>query len=133
MNWRGAHVLDILHGNRGGRQDIHRLIRSEGRNEFGMIMDRVILDCRVRLDGLESEQLPQTIRHFHRFVALGVARTATRLDRRNNLDAIQSILTVNRRSGVIVDEFDGGVNLISGRNCGNAEGYCVHAGCLECL
>ena len=67
------------------------------------------VDCRVRLDGLESEQLPQTIRHFYRFVALGVAQMVTRLDGRNDLDVIQSILTVNGRSGVIVDKFDGGV------------------------
>lgn len=137
MNWRGVHVLNVLHGNGGEGHDVHlpvvgdrrRLDRFERRSELGVIVEGVVLNSRVNVNGLEAEQLPEAIRDFYRLAALGVARAATRLDGRGNLDAIQAV-PVNRRNGRIVEEFAGWANLISGRDYGNAERHRIHAGCL---
>jgi len=143
MNWHGAHVLNVLDGNGGEGHEVHfpvirikrnrhKVDRFEG-DEIGVIVAKVMLDGRVSFDGLETQQLPEPIRNFYCFVALGVARAAMRLDGRSDLDAIQAILTANGRSGRVVEEFAGGADLISGRDYGNAERYRIHAGCLEFL
>ena len=144
MNWLGAHVRKVLRGNGREGHNMHLSIiwnsRKRGgfdcfdrRKEFVMIVERVVFDCCVGPDRLQTEQLSETIRDFYRLVALGVARTTTMLSGRGDLNAIQAVSAANRRRGRVVEEFAGMADLISGRDYGNAEGYRIHAGYLGFL
>ena len=145
VNWLGAHVRKVLRGNGREGHNMHLSIiwnsRKRGgldcferrRKEFVMIVERVVLDCGMGPDRLQTEQLSETIRDFYRLVALGVARTTTMLSGSGDLNAIQAISAANGRRGRVVEEFAGRADLISGRDYGNAEGYRIHAGCLGFL
>jgi len=50
---------------------------------------------------------------------------------RNDLDAIQPILAANGSGGRAVEKLAGRAYFITGGYQGNAEGYRVHAGCLD--
>lgn len=103
VNWLGVHAL---HGN--GR---------EGHDRHSYIVDRwsgagyhVLNRNKVRMiDGLQSKQLPETVRDVYRSFTHGVACAATRLDGRGDLNAIQAILG---RRGRVVEIFPGRTNLI---------------------
>ena len=62
-----------------------------------------------------------------------MARATTGFGGGNNLDAVQAILAANGRSGSVVEELAGRADLISRGDYRNAEGYRIHAGCLEFL
>lgn len=141
VNWLGAHVCKVLCRNGRERHNMHLSIiwnsrKRRGlerrRNELGMTVDRVVLDCGVGLDGLQTKPLSETIGDIYRLVILGVART-TMLNGRGDLDSIQAIPAANGRRGRVVEEFAGRADVISGRDYGNAEGYRVHAGYLGLL
>ena len=141
VNWLSAHVRNILRGDGREGHKVHLPIirnRREGRglerrDEFGMIVDRVMFDGSMSFNGLETEQLPETIRDLYRLVALGVARAVVRLNGRGDLNAIQATLAANGTSGRVLEELAGLADLISGRDYGNAEGHRIHTGCLEFL
>ena len=126
VNWLGAHVL-----HRNGREwyDMHSSITSgrsrRGRHAFGR--------NQVRIDGLQTKQLPETIRDVYRGFAHGVAPAARRLHGRADLNMIQAIPPANGRRGRVVEEFVGRPDLISRRYYGNTEGNRIHGGCLGFL
>ena len=143
VNWLGAHVRNVLRGDGREGHNMHLSIWNTRKrcgldcfkrgNELGVVVGRVVLDSGMVFDGLQTEHLSETVRDFHRLVALGVTRTTARLNGRGDLNPIQAISAANGRRGRVVEEFAGGADLISGRDYGNAEGYRIHAGCLGFL
>lgn len=126
VNWLGVHVCEVLRGDGGEGHNMHLSIIWNSRKRRG-------LDCSMGIDGLQTEHLPETICDFYRLVALGVTRTTTRLNGRNDLNAIQAIPAANGRRGRVVKEIGSRADSISGGDYGNAEGNRIHAGCLGFL
>jgi hypothetical protein len=60
-----------------------------------------ISDGRMSIDLFETERLPEAVHN----VCAGVARVATSLGGRDDLDAIQAIFAMNRGSRGIVEVF----------------------------
>jgi len=136
VNWHGAHVLQVLEGDGGEGHDIHLPVIGNTRSRHGCdFLNRklAMIKGRTGFDGLETEKLPEAVRDVYRGVAHGVARAAARLGRRGDLNMIQAIPAANGRSGRVIEEFAGRTDFISRGDYGNAEGYCVHAGCLRFL
>ena len=118
--------------------DVHLSIAwgRHGRNafdgdQFSVMGVTVMLDGRTRFDLVETKQLPETIGNSYCGVAHRVAWATTGLDGRNDLDAIQPILAANGSGGRAVEKLAGRAYFITGEYQGNAEGYRVHAGCLD--
>ena len=85
-------------------------------NDPGVVGVTVVLDGRVSFDLVETEQLPETIGDSDCRTAQRVAWATTGLDGRNNLNAIQPIVTANGRSGWAVEKLAGRAYFIIGRD-----------------
>lgn len=138
VNWLDARVREVLYGNGREWHDAHLpVVKDRGgldrpkRDKLGMIVGGMMLDSRGDVDGVETEQLPETVCDVYRLVVLGVAWAATRLNGRVGLNGIQATLSANGRSGSIAKELVCFADMISGRDYGNAEGHRIHAGCSE--
>jgi hypothetical protein len=121
-NWRGVRILCVLQGD-GDGHDMHLPVvrdrrKGHGRDildghQLGMTEVVMVFDSRISIDLFETEQLPETIGEVRRGVAHGVARAATSVDGRNDLDAIQTILAANGGSGRAAEEITSRADLIS--------------------
>ena len=120
-NWREGDGMDSSIAadgwNRGGPHAFNR-------NQVWMTASRVCVD------GLQTKQLPETVRDVNRSFAHGVACAVTGLNGRGDLNPIQAILTANGRRGRVAKEFPCRPNLIRRGDYGNAERYRIHGACL---
>ena len=119
MNRLGTQVL---HGYWRKRHDMQLFVADDRRGCHVVNRNRVVMsDGSVNRDGLQAEHLLETVRDLYCGFAHGVAGVATRLDGRNNLNAIQAILAANGRWEIVVEEVPGRGDLISGRDYGKVE------------
>jgi len=137
VDWHGAHVLQVLHGDGGEGHDVHLPVTgNRGRHGRDLLDRKLVMIDRVRAEGrtsfygLKTEHLSEAIRDVCRGVAHRVARAAERFGGRGDLNTIQAIPAANGRGGRVVEVFAGRADLISRGDYGNAEGHRIHAGYL---
>lgn len=120
VNWLDAHVLKVLGEDGREWHDAHLpVIGGRGgfdhlkRDKLGMTVGGMMFDSRVGIDGVETEQFPETVCDLYRLVVLGVAWAATSLNGRVGLNVIQATLCANGR-GDFAKELVGFADIITG-------------------
>jgi hypothetical protein len=129
--------IHILDSDRREGHDVHLPVASDRRNTRGrhaFKRNQVwMIDGGVRLDGLQTEHLSETVGDAYGSFSHRMTRAATRLSGRRDLYTIKAIFAADGRRGRIVEEVSRRCDVIRGGNYSNPVGYCIHGGCFEDL